>query len=57
MDAVVSFSACGLEPEGKQSIHVAAMRRNCQGFEHLEMSLREALVFGLRGHFGSRPRS
>src|SRR5262249_30188530 len=41
------------EPEGKQSIHTAATRRNCQDFEHLAMSFGESLVFGLRGHFDS----
>src|SRR5258706_10596775 len=37
-----------LEPEGKQGIHVAATRRNCQDFEQLSMSLGERL----RSHFG-----
>jgi len=42
-----------LEPTGKQSIYVAAMRRNCQDFEQLAMSFGERL----RGHFGFPRRS
>jgi hypothetical protein len=34
---------------GKQSVHIEAMRRNCQDFEQLAMSFGE----GLCGHFGS----
>jgi len=43
-----------LEPDGKQSIHVAAMRRIGQHIEHLAMCLDKALVSRLRGHFDSR---
>lgn len=39
-----------LEPQSKQSIHLAAMQRDSQDFEHLTMFFGESLVFGLRGH-------
>ena len=42
-----------LEPDGKQSIHTAALRRHCQDFEHLAISFGQSLVFGLRGHLDS----
>jgi len=37
-----------LDPAGKQSVHIKAMRRNCQEFEQLAMSFGE----GFCGHFG-----
>jgi hypothetical protein len=42
-----------LEPNGKQSIRFAALRRRCQDFEHLAISFGQSRVFELRGHFNS----
>src|SRR5260370_19379100 len=52
-----SASVSSLKPEGEQTIHVAAMRRNRQDFEYFAMSFDESRVFGLRGHFCFPPPS
>jgi hypothetical protein len=43
-----------LEPAGKQSIHIAAMRRPSEHYEHAAMAQVDVLVFGLRDHIAGR---
>src|SRR5262249_29678073 len=43
-----------LEPAGKQSIHIAAMLRPGEHYEHAAMARADVLLFGLRDHIAGR---